>query len=78
MHSELYSLSSSLVISVISVIAAVVLPCVMCVSLCCGSVEFISYYLDRTTRLAEMKERLDHLLSENSQLVQEETQLRIK
>ncbi|KAK3886374.1 hypothetical protein Pcinc_009477 [Petrolisthes cinctipes] len=42
------------------------------------NVEFISYYLDRTTRLAEMKERLDQLLSENSQLVQEETQLRIK
>lgn len=42
------------------------------------SVEFISYYLDRTNRLAEMKDRLDHLLTENSQLVQEETQLRIK
>ncbi|KAK4320346.1 hypothetical protein Pmani_008764 [Petrolisthes manimaculis] len=42
------------------------------------NVEFISYYLDRTTRLAEMKDRLDQLLSENSQLVQEETQLRIK
>ncbi|XP_050728179.1 uncharacterized protein LOC127004474 isoform X3 [Eriocheir sinensis] len=42
------------------------------------NVEFISYYLDRTNRLAEMKDRLDHLLTENSQLVQEETQLRIK
>ena len=42
------------------------------------SVEFISYYLDRTNRLAEMKDRLDHLLTENSQLVEEETHLRIK
>ncbi|XP_042219745.1 uncharacterized protein LOC121864666 isoform X2 [Homarus americanus] len=42
------------------------------------NVEFISYYLDRTNRLSEMKDRLDSLLTENSQLVQEETELRVK
>ncbi|XP_047494182.1 uncharacterized protein LOC125042542 isoform X4 [Penaeus chinensis] len=41
------------------------------------NVEFISYYIDRTNRLSEMKERLDQLLTENGQLIQEEMELRV-
>ncbi|XP_064114240.1 PHD finger protein 14-like [Macrobrachium nipponense] len=42
------------------------------------NVEFISYYLDRTNRLSEMKDRLDQLLTENRQLTEEEVELRAK
>ena len=42
------------------------------------SVEFISYYLDRATRVKEMKSKLDHLLNENSGLTAEEAELREK